>query len=124
MEILTTQILQYSTYPKFSNDKDGCMTYSGYYLYKYVEPTKVGQVSQDDNDIIFFRYAEVLLNYVEARERAGSVTQATLDSTINLLRDRVGMVHLEVSKLPAGSDIRTEIRRERRVELFSKDIAI
>ena len=106
------------TYPKFSNDKDGCMTYSGYYLYKYVEPTKVGQVSQDDNDIIFFRYAEVLLNYVEARERAGSVTQATLDSTINLLRDRVGMVHLEVSKLPAGSDIRTEIRRERRVELF------
>lgn len=106
------------TYPKFSNDKDGCMTYSGYYLYKYVEPTKVGQVSQDDNDIIFFRYAEVLLNYVEARERAGAITQATLDSTINLLRDRIGMVHLELSNLPAGSDIRTEIRRERTVELF------
>ncbi len=106
------------TYPKFSNDKDGCMTYSGYYLYKYVEPTKVGQVSQDDNDIIFFRYAEVLLNYVEARERAGGVTQATLDSTINLLRDRVGMVHLTMSNIPAGSDLRTEIRRERTVELF------
>jgi hypothetical protein len=106
------------TYPKFSNDKDGCMTYSGYYLYKYVEPTKVGQVGQDDNDIIFFRYAEVLLNYVEARERAGGVTQATLDSTINLLRDRVGMVHLTMSNIPAGSDLRTEIRRERTVELF------
>lgn len=106
------------TYPKFSNDKDGCMTYSGYYLYKYVEPTKVGQVSQDDNDIIFFRYAEVLLNYAEARERAGALTQATLDSTINLLRNRVGMVHLELSNIPAGSDIRTEIRRERTVELF------
>ncbi|MEA4984259.1 hypothetical protein SDC9_48971 [bioreactor metagenome] len=106
------------TYPKFSNDKDGCMTYSGYYLYKYVEPTKVGQVSQDDNDIIFFRYAEVLLNYVEARERAGGVTQATLDSTINLLRDRVGMVHLTLSNIPAGSDLRKEIRRERTVELF------
>jgi len=106
------------TYPKFSNDKDGCMTYSGYYLYKYVEPTKVGQVGQDDNDIIFFRYAEVLLNYAEARERAGALTQATLDSTINLLRDRVGMVHLKLSALPAGSDIRKEIRRERTVELF------
>lgn len=106
------------TYPKFSNDKDGCMTYSGYYLYKYVEPSKVGQVSQDDNDIIYFRYAEVLLNYAEARERAGALTQATLDSTINLLRNRVGMVPLQLSALPAGSDIRKEIRRERTVELF------
>lgn len=106
------------TYPKFSNDKDGCMTYSGYYLYKYVEPSKVGQVSQDDNDIIYFRYAEVLLNYVEAREKAGGLTQATLDSTINLLRDRVGMVHMTLTNLPSGSDIRTEIQRERTVELF------
>ncbi|MDD3078055.1 MAG: RagB/SusD family nutrient uptake outer membrane protein [Paludibacter sp.] len=106
------------TYPKFSNDKDGCMTYSGYYLYKYVEPTEVSQVGHDDNDIIIFRYAEVLLNYVEARERAGTITQATLDSTINLLRDRVGMVHLTMSNIPEGSDIRTEIRRERKVELF------
>jgi len=106
------------TYPKLSNDKDGCMTYSGYYLYKYVEPSKVGQVGQDDNDIIFFRYAEILLNYVEALERTGNVTQATLDSTINLLRDRVGMAHLTFSNIPEGSDLRTEIRRERRVELF------
>jgi len=106
------------TYPKFTNDKDGAMTYSGYYMYKYVEPSTVGQVNQDDNDIVIMRYAEVLLNYVEARERAGSITQATLDSTINLLRDRVGMVHMELNNLPAGSDIRTEIRRERRVELY------
>ncbi|MCK9508463.1 MAG: RagB/SusD family nutrient uptake outer membrane protein [Pigmentiphaga sp.] len=106
------------TYPKLSNDKDGCMTYSGYYIYKYVEPTKVGQVSQDDNDIIFFRYAEVLLNYVEAREQLGAVTQATLDSTINLLRDRVGMTHLTLGNIPAGSSLQEEIRRERTVELF------
>jgi hypothetical protein len=94
------------------------MTYSGYYLSKYVEPSKVGQVGQDDNDVIMFRYAEVLLNYVEARERAGGITQATLDSTINLLRDRVGMVHMNLANLPAGSDIRKEIQRERRVELY------
>lgn len=106
------------TYPKFTNDKDGCMTYSGYYLYKYVEPSEVGQVGHDDNDIIIFRYAEVLLNYAEARERAGKLTQNDLDISINLLRDRVGMVHMELNNLPAGSDIRTEIRRERRVELF------
>lgn len=94
------------------------MTYSGYYLYKYVEPTKVGQVGQDDNDIIYFRYAEILLNYVEAMERTGNITQATLDSTINLLRDRVGMMHLTLNNIPQGSDLRTEIRREKRVEFF------
>lgn len=106
------------TYPKFRNDKDGCMTYSGYYVYKYVEPSKVGQVSQDDNDIIMFRYAEVLLNYAEARERENKLTQDDLDMTINKIRDRVGMAHLRLDNLPKGSDIRTEIRRERRVELF------
>jgi len=109
---------QVFTYPKFTNDKDGCMTYSGYYLYKYVEPSKVEDVGHDDNDIIFFRYAEVLLNYAEARERAGKLTQNDLDISINLLHDRVGMVHLNLSNLPTGSNIRTEIRRERRVELF------
>lgn len=106
------------TYPKFDNDNKGCMTYTGYYMRKYVEPTKTVQVGQDDNDIIIFRYAEVLLNYAEARERAGKLTQDDLDKTINKIRDRVGMVHLELDNLPEGSDIRTEIRRERRVELY------
>jgi hypothetical protein len=106
------------TYPKFDNDNKGCMTYTGYYIRKYVEPSKTGQVTQDDNDIVIFRYAEVLLNYAEARERAGKLTQADLDKSINLLRDRVGMAHLELGRIPVGSDIRTEIRRERRVELF------
>ena len=64
------------------------------------------------------RYAEVLLNYAEAKERLGSLTQDDLDISINLLRDRVGMVHMNLSDLPAGSNIRAEIQRERRVELF------
>lgn len=106
------------TYPLMVNMRTGCMTYSGYYLLKYVEPSTVSSVGHDDNDIILIRYAEVLLNYIEAKERLGNVTQDDLDRTINQLRDRVGMVHLELGKLPAGSDLRTEIRRERRVELF------
>lgn len=106
------------TYPLLVNLRSGCMTYSGYYITKYVEPSTVGSVSHDDNDIILIRYAEVLLNYIEAKERLGNVTQDDLDRTINQLRDRVSMVHLELGKLPAGSDLRTEIHRERRVELF------
>lgn len=106
------------TYPLLVNMRTGCMTYSGYYLLKYVEPSTVSSVGHDDNDIILIRYAEVLLNYIEAKERLGNVSQDDLNRTINQLRDRVGMVHLELGKLPAGSDLRTEIRRERRVELF------
>lgn len=106
------------TYPKLSNTKDGSMTYSGYYMRKCVEPSTVQYVSHDDNDIVIIRYAEVLLNYIEAKERLGTVSQDDLDMTVNRLRDRVGMVHLKLDNLPSGSDIRTEIQRERRVELF------
>ena len=106
------------TYPLLTNNKTAAMTYSGYYMRKYVEPSTVKYVGHDDNDLVMLRYAEVLLNYAEAKEMLGQLTQADLDKTINLLRDRVGMVHMDLSNLPAGSDIRTEIQRERRIELF------
>lgn len=106
------------TYPQLINNKRGCMTYSGYYTRKYAEPSTIQYVGHDDNDIVFIRYAEVLLNFAEAKERKGTLTQTDLDKSINLLRERVDMVPLKLNNLPAGSDIRTEIRRERRVELF------
>ena len=114
-EAMTESVFEY---PKFANTKNGAMTYSGYYMRKYAELSAVARVGHDDNDIIMMRYAEVLLNYAEAKERLGTLTQDDLDISINLLRDRVGMVHMKLSALPVGSDIRTEIRRERRVELF------
>ena len=106
------------TYPLLTNNKTAAMTYSGYYMRKYVEPSTVKYVGHDDNDLVMLRYAEVLLNYAEAKEMLGQLTQADVDKSINLLRDRVGMVHMKLSQLPAGSDIRTEIQRERRIELF------
>ncbi|MBR4850872.1 MAG: RagB/SusD family nutrient uptake outer membrane protein [Tidjanibacter sp.] len=105
-------------YPLLINDKSGAMTYTGYYMRKYVEPSTVKYVSHDDNDIVMMRYAEVLLNYAEAKELLGTLTQTDLDNSINLLRARVGMVPMKLDKLPAGSNIRAEIRRERNVELF------
>jgi hypothetical protein len=65
------------------------------------------------------RYAEVLLTYAEASfELNGSISDADLDKTINKLRDRVGMPHLTNAFVTANSlDMRTEIRRERTVEL-------
>jgi len=104
--------------PKFNADKKGTVTGTGYYFTKYVDIPAVGTYNKDDNDIHLLRYAEVLLTYAEARLEQGTLTQDDIDLTINKLRDRVGMVHMDIATLAAnGLDLRTEIRRERRVEL-------
>jgi hypothetical protein len=104
--------------PKFNSDKKGCVTATGYYFTKYVQVSAVATYNKDPNDIHIMRYAEMLLNYAEAREMQGKLTQADLDITINLLRDRVGMHHMIITELVGwGMDLREEIRRERRVEL-------
>ena len=68
----------------------------------------------------------MLIN-AEAKAELGTITQADLDRTINVLRDRVGMPHLDVNvgfTDPNWPDygytltpVLQEIRRERRVEL-------
>ncbi len=111
------------TSPRFNNDKKGSVSLTGFYCLKYVEPTKVPVYNQDDNDIIMIRYAEVLLIYAEAMFEQGKLTQSILDQTINQLRDRVGMVRMNLTELAAnGMDVRTEIHRERRVELFMEGL--
>lgn len=83
----------------------------------YITSDWLNQASFVDIDMI--RYAEVLLNYAEAKfELNGSISNEDLDKSINLLRDRVGMPHLTNAFVTAhGLDMRTEIRRERNVEL-------
>ena len=110
-------------YPKFTNDKKGAVSLTGFYVRKYVEPSKVSFVSQDDNDIVLIRYGEVLLIYAEAMMKQNKLTQDVLDQTVNLLRDRVGMIRMNLMELQAnGLDIETELRRERRVELFMEGL--
>lgn len=105
--------------PKFNNDGKGAVTYTGYYVRKYCEPSKVPVYNQDDNDIIFIRYGEVLLNYAEAMYELGALNQTVVDETVNLLRDRVGMKRMNLVELAAnGLDLKEELERERRVELF------
>lgn len=76
-------------------------------------------------NFMVIRYAEVLLNYAEAKyELNGSISDADLEATINLLRNRA--TNNNPSLLPPltnslvsanGLDMRTEIRRARTIEL-------
>lgn len=97
---------------------------TGYQLFKGAAPDDAdgsGSVTAS----IAFRYAEVLLNYAEAKAELGEATQAVLDASINKLRARVGMPSLLVTvgftdpawEFPTLSPLLNEIRRERRVEL-------
>ncbi len=75
------------------------------------------QASSIDRPVL--RYAEVLLAYAEAKfELDGSITDADLDLSINLLRTRAKIAKLTNAFVTAnGLDMREELRRERRVEL-------
>jgi hypothetical protein len=93
----------------------GASTYTGYLPSKF-NP----EIINASMDFPVIRFAEVLLIHAEALyERNGSISDAQLDLTINQLRDRAGVVRLTNAFASAnGLNMRTEIRRERTVELF------
>src|SRR5699024_6395622 len=76
-------------------------------------------------DGMVFRYAEVLLNFAEAKAELETISQSDLDKSINVIRERIGMPSLDLNvgytdpnwKFPELTPIINEIRRERRVEL-------
>lgn len=100
--------------------------FSGYHQIKGYVNSKDETVI-NDVDYPVLRYAEVLLIFAEAQAELGQLSQADLDVSINLLRDRVGMPHLtmdvamdpvQAARYPnVSSAVLLEIRRERRVEL-------
>ena len=114
----------------------GCTT--GYMPIKYIQDASHDMQTGNDNDIIAFRFAEVLLNYAEAKAELGTITQTDIDRSIGLIRARVGMPTLLLADsnsnpcpflaqqypLVSGANkgVILEIRRERRVELVMEGL--
>ena len=95
----------------------GQSTLTGYEEHKFSP-----EIYNPSMDFPVIRYAEVLLINAEALfEKNGMITDAQLDQTINLLRERSGVAKLsnEFASL-YGLDMRTEIRRARTIELFKE----
>ena len=113
---------------------------TGYNPTKYVTTVEHNGYDKSDIDLIIFRAAEVYLNYAEAKAElpSGTLTQNDLDISVNKLRDRVGMPHLNLAQANANPDpflknkawggyqnvqpggnegVILEIRRERMIEL-------
>src|SRR5881296_151000 len=103
-------------YPGFSGSS---ATRTGYMLRKFLDETVDATQFRGQYDFKEFRYGEVLLILAEALyERDGQISDPGLDSTITLLRARVGMPALTNAFVTTyGLNMLTEIRRERTVEL-------
>lgn len=106
----------------------GSGTMTGYHQVKNVNQDQNLLVHNGYYPCIILRFGEALLNYAEAKAELGTITQSDLDISINKLRDRVGMPHMNLADIPVDpryvndgvSPLIVEIRRERRVELFAE----
>jgi hypothetical protein len=101
------------------------LSVTGYQLYKgHTTDNNEHIRGQFTTGAVYFRYAEALLIYAEAKAELGTITQSDIDNTINAIRARVGMPALNMNSIAddpnwefAGiSPLLQEIRRERKVE--------
>lgn len=96
-------------------------TGTGYQNQKWATERRLND-NEEGYDWPVIRLAEVYLNYAEALyERNGTISDADLDKSLNLVRNRVNKFMPKLSNgLVSGNglDMRTEIRRERTIELY------
>jgi starch-binding outer membrane protein, SusD/RagB family len=106
-------------------------TYTGYQPIKFsVDDVSVDGGNNNTNAVTVFRYAEVLLNYAEAKAELGTLTAADWAQTVGALRGRAGITgglntpptvvdpYLRATYFPnVSSPVILEVRRERGIEL-------
>ena len=105
---------------------------TGYHIIKFsLDSKSYDNTDKNINSIPVIRYAEVLLNYAEAKAELGELTDRDWARTIGAIRSRAGITG-GINELPATLDpyMQTafypdvtspaimEIRRERAIELF------
>lgn len=140
------QSIRIPGYKRIASDKTEAPSLAdsetGYQPTKYMQGVDLGVdlYGASYNDLPLFRTAEVILNFAEAKAELGTLTQADLDKSIRLLRDRVGMPNINLAEANANPDpylqaeetgypnvtgpnagVILEIRRERSVELFDEN---
>ncbi|MVN91749.1 RagB/SusD family nutrient uptake outer membrane protein [Mucilaginibacter aquatilis] len=96
------------------------ITKTSYYLKRlWPETSRSGSTASALLNFVYYRYAEVLINYAEALNEAEGPTQAVYDA-VDAIRQRAGM-----PKLPTGlnqEQMRARIRNERAVEFAFEDM--
>ena len=112
---------------------DMSLSLTGYQYTKYVmDDSGYDNGRTNDNDVPLLRFAEVLLNYAEAKAELGTITADDWSRTIGALRRRAGITGGDLDQLPTVVDtylqqtfypdvtspVILEVRRERAIELI------
>ena len=106
-------------------------TVTGYRVIKFISSAAHEGATTSTSDFALFRYAEILLNYAEAKAELGILTDADVAATIDVIRARVSMPAMKTVPTTADPLMEEyypnakgtqkaailEVRRERTVEL-------
>ncbi|HTN36459.1 MAG TPA: RagB/SusD family nutrient uptake outer membrane protein [Arachidicoccus sp.] len=99
--------------PESSSGYNASLTSYGYKKFLAEDLPPSGSTIKPTNPWIFFRYAEILLNYAEAEFELGK--EATARQYLNMVRSRPSVHMPDVTE--TGEALRGRIQNERRVEL-------
>ena len=104
-------------------------SYSGFIMKKYLDPQDMAVPNQSELAFMLIRYAEVLLNYAEAKIELNQIDASVLDA-INLVRARgYGVAATQTTLYPAvkttnQTELRAIVRRERKIELAGEGLRV
>ncbi|OQP44448.1 hypothetical protein A4H97_08705 [Niastella yeongjuensis] len=115
---------------------DFAYTFTGYHIMKYtLDDKNLDYKAQNNNSVPIFRYAEILLNYAEAKAELNTFNASDWSNTIQKLRARAGITNAPYptvadpylrdtyfSDLGIADPALLEIRRERGVELVCEGL--
>lgn len=94
---------------------------TGYYWRKYFDPSALANFVSGNN-IHLIRYAEILMDYAEAKNSLAQMDQVVWDKTIKLIRQRAGFTDPAALDYPGNADMTNIIRRERRAEFAMESL--
>lgn len=102
-----------------NKDKLGALNSSrtGFWMKKYVTTNDKGRATNSTLDFVIYRYADVLLMYVEALVESGQWNHPDVITYLNEIRRRAGMPEVNTAIYNSEGKMRELYRRERRIEL-------
>lgn len=103
-----------------SYDNSGMLSFEPT-VYKFFEPTLVGNGGSCGKSIPLIRYAEMLLTYAEATARSGAITDKAIDA-VNQIRSRAGLEPLSAAVTSNKEAFIDAVMKERVHELCFENV--
>lgn len=121
----STEVWNYNTSPptRVENTEatHAYSSFTGYLWRKYADPADKDERDNSELDVILFRYAEVLLNYAEAKIELNEIDPSVYEA-INRVRTRTSVEMPEIVGPKNQGEMRHIIWRERKYEFAGEGL--